>query len=302
MSNDSQSLQHMFVCPYSLGPLTFTTDKAISQTTNDEYPIVNGQVDFRLRRPKKVSIDFTVGTMINTEGVDMRPIGMNPKADVDFSVMNVPHHLSREVLSYFPKAKDENSYVLDLGCGSGLHRAVCEKAGYKYIGLDYNFKQATILGDAHALPLPDNSVDFVIAIAVMEHIQYPWIMAKEVLRVLKPGGRFIGTVSFLEPYHDMSYYHLTYLGVLTNFRIAGFEKIVSISPNKGWEGIEAVSIMHYFSTMNWRLIKALIYPYYLLHRLWWKFNQATKKVHYHPFDETYRLLASSGSFIFVVDK
>jgi ubiquinone/menaquinone biosynthesis C-methylase UbiE len=158
------------------------------------------------------------------------------------------------------------------------------------------------LGDGHALPFADNSIDFVISISVMEHVQYPWIMAKEVMRVLKPGGRFIGTLSFLEPFHDQSYYHVSHAGVLTNLKVAGFEKIKVLSPNKGWEGIEAVSIMHYFSSLPWNLVKTIIYPYLLLHKLWWKYAELTKRVHYHPFNEDYRLLASSGSFIFVVDK
>jgi SAM-dependent methyltransferase len=302
MNLSDNSFRSLFVCPYSLGPLIFEDDRAISKITNDVYPINEGRIDLRLKRPKTVSMDFKLGEHLSTDDIDFKPIEPNPQADVNFDDLAVPHHLSRAILSYFPKAKSENSFALDLGCGTGFHKQVCERAGYKYLGMDYGNSKAPFWADAHALPFPDNSIDFVISISVMEHIQYPWVMAKEVMRVLKPGGRFIGTLSFLEPFHDMSYYHSSHLGVLNTLKIAGFEKFKVLSPNKGWEGIEAVSIMHYFSTMPWTLIKIIIYPYNLMHRIWWKIAEITKRKGWHPFNSSYRLLASSGSFIFVVDK
>ena len=177
MSNTNRKLQDLLVCPYSLGPLTFTGNKAESEITKEEYPIVNGQIDLRLKRSKKVHVDFVVGEELNLSSINFNPIETNKEQEVDFSSLAVPQHMSSEILSYFPKAKNTDSFVLDLGCGTGLHRQVCEKAGYKYIGLDYRSRGASVLGDAHSLPFADNSIDFVISISVMEHIQYPWIMA-----------------------------------------------------------------------------------------------------------------------------
>ena len=90
--------------------------------------------------------------------------------------------------------------------------------------------------------------------------------------------------------------------MLNTLKIAGFDKVKVLSPNKGWEGMEALAIMHYFSTMPWAFIRVLIYPYNLMHRLWWKLAEITGRKGWHPFNRAYRLLASSGSFIFVVDK
>ena len=298
----SQDIQNMFVCPYSLGRLKFEKDKAISETSGDEYPIIDGRIDLRLKRPKKISADFTLGEGLNLNEFSFGYLGENTQKEVDFEGVKVPYHLTKEMLSYIPRAKNDNSYVLDLGCGTGLHRGVCERAGYKYIGMDYASHQASFLGDGHALPFADQSIDFVISIAVLEHVQYPWIMAREVRRVLKPGGRFIATVSFLEPFHEVSYYHVTHAGLLNNLRIAGWEDIKAIAPQRNWEGFEALSIMHYFSSLPLRLIKAFIYPYYLLHRLWWKFAQLSNRRQYHPFTENYRILAAAGSFVFIADK
>ncbi|MGH2403025.1 MAG: class I SAM-dependent methyltransferase [bacterium] len=97
-----------------------------------------------------------------------------------------------------------DALALDLGCGETFHRPACEHAGYTYVGLDHASDQATVLGDAHALPFKDNSVDFILSLAVFEHIRYPFVAIPETHRVLRPGRPFIGTVAFLEPYHGAS--------------------------------------------------------------------------------------------------
>ncbi len=46
-------------------------------------------------------------------------------------------------------------------------------------------------GDAHALPLPDNDFDKVIALALLPHLTDKDRALKEFHRVLKPGGLLI---------------------------------------------------------------------------------------------------------------
>ena len=64
-----------------------------------------------------------------------------------------------------------------------------------------------IVGDIHHLPLADNSIDAVICVAVLEHVENPHLAASEIFRVLKPGGYFYGYVPFLYYYHPMSGYY-----------------------------------------------------------------------------------------------
>lgn len=300
--SDYLSYKHLLACPYSLSELRFEDDKIVSVQTGDEYPIKNNQPDFRLRREKKTTVDITLNKeskQIYNFSYDL--LEKNSKPEVDFSGTTVPYHLSAELISYFPKAKNENAVVLDLGSGTGLHRSICEYAGYRYVAADYESRHAPMLADGHALPFKDNSFDFIISIAVLEHIQHPYVMLKEVLRVLKPGGRFIGTVSFLEPFHDNSYYHHTHLGTFNSLDVAGFD-IVKVAPSQGWDGLTAMAYMHMFSTMKPAFLNFCLSPVKLVYGLWWKYKRLRKKPHYHPFTEKYQTLALSGSFAFVADK
>src|SRR5262245_48560287 len=54
-----------------------------------------------------------------------------------------------------------------------------------------------VIGDLHRIPLLDESVDTVVSIAVLEHTRYPWIVAEEFMRILRPGGCGIIAVPFL---------------------------------------------------------------------------------------------------------
>ena len=58
-----------------------------------------------------------------------------------------------------------------------------------------------LVGDAHYLPLRDGSVDLVLAGAVFEHLADPFTAAREIHRVLKPGGMAIADCAFVFPYH-----------------------------------------------------------------------------------------------------
>ncbi|MEJ6020812.1 class I SAM-dependent methyltransferase [Ramlibacter sp. PS4R-6] len=60
-----------------------------------------------------------------------------------------------------------------------------------------------VVSPLHELPLADASFDTVICIAVLEHVPNPDACVAEMLRVLRPGGRVVASVPFLQPEHKV---------------------------------------------------------------------------------------------------
>ncbi len=108
-------------------------------------------------------------------------------------------------------------HVLDVGSGFGRHVYECARRGAHVVALDYAADEVVqtrdtlaamvetgeitadklvgvLRGDATSLPFPDASFDVVITSEVLEHIQDDVRAITEMVRVLRPGGRFAATV------------------------------------------------------------------------------------------------------------
>ncbi len=98
--------------------------------------------------------------------------------------------------------------VLELGCGTGFFLLNLKQAGVVDVGhvtdlspgmVKEAVRNAATLGfdvegrvaDAEQLPYPDATFDLVVGHAVLHHIPDVELALREVLRVLKPGGRFV---------------------------------------------------------------------------------------------------------------
>jgi SAM-dependent methyltransferase len=121
---------------------------------------------------------------------------------------------SRYLMSALKENMNEDSKLLDLGCGPRDQAAPAKHLGLNYLGLDYANSKADLLADAHALPFADASFDGVLSYAVLEHLHNPTIAISEISRILKPNGIYVGTVSQGEPFHS-SFLHHTPWGILT---------------------------------------------------------------------------------------
>ena len=68
-------------------------------------------------------------------------------------------------------------------------------------------------------PFKDNSFDAVFSYAVLEHVKQPFQAAKEISRVLKPGGLLRVIVPFLQPLHGFPshYFNMTQFGLASLF-------------------------------------------------------------------------------------
>jgi len=145
---------------------------------------------------------------------------------------NGPYHLDRAHADRI-EALPKSSLVLEVGCGGGQMRQWIEGMGHRYLGTDISctrvrdwlqeFGGPDILSDIHFLPVQSNTIDAIYSAAVTEHLASPFLAAQEVFRALKPGGTYFGNVSFMEPWHDESFFHMSPLGVFELLRQAGFD-------------------------------------------------------------------------------
>jgi SAM-dependent methyltransferase len=90
--------------------------------------------------------------------------------------------------------------VLENGCGVGMYVEKLTPHAVMVVGLEYDFERTVearqnsnhILNAAgERLPFPSNRFDLVLSHEVIEHVQDDAAALKEMVRVLKPGGRAV---------------------------------------------------------------------------------------------------------------
>ncbi len=94
---------------------------------------------------------------------------------------------------------DKKNSILDIGCGTGSILRTLKNNGYTSLyGLEHSMASVTRLenygitmrqGDLPKINFDTNSFDVVIASEVLEHIIFHKYLIKEIIRVLKPGGK-----------------------------------------------------------------------------------------------------------------
>lgn len=88
--------------------------------------------------------------------------------------------------------------VLDFGAGRGIGCIDLRLSGAHVVGCDVspavqrnpNLDSAFIIKPGKPLPFPDNHFDLIVSRYVLEHVEDGGFVAKELRRVLKPGGHF----------------------------------------------------------------------------------------------------------------
>lgn len=132
---------------------------------------------------------------------------LNPPADTCYP-LEYSFHLLGDV---------RGKTVLEYGCGDGINTLLLARRGAKVKALDISPDLIDVarrrlaanhitedvefvVGSAHDLPLPDDSVDVVFGIAILHHLDLA-LSAREVRRVLRRGGRAI----FQEPVRNSQF-------------------------------------------------------------------------------------------------
>ncbi len=109
---------------------------------------------------------------------------------------------------------DAEKIILNLGSG-------CSDLSENVINVDiYPYKPADLLASIHSLPIASNSVDIILSIACLEHIEDPQRVVKEMYRILKPGGLIRCAIPFMQGIHGSpdDYQRYTPNGLKTLFK------------------------------------------------------------------------------------
>ena len=176
----------------------------------------------------------------------------------------IPGDHSRQVLADHYAASLRPARVMDLGCGAGdsvdLFRSLNPEV--RWVGVDIESSPEVsgrtradadfVTFDGLRLPFEDASFDLVYCKQVLEHVQQPHELLREVTRVLRPGGSFAGSTSQLEAFHSRSIFNWTPYGFTVTAEEVGLE-VVELRP-----------VIDGLTLVTWR---ALGLPRYF-HR-WW---------------------------------
>jgi 2-polyprenyl-3-methyl-5-hydroxy-6-metoxy-1,4-benzoquinol methylase len=179
-------------------------------------------------------------------------------------------YLDQLVKRHFPD--HPSAAILELGCGTGSLLALLQQRGFHHVsGVDTSPEQVAL---AHAWGLscvrmgglleelssqPSSSLDVVVAFDVLEHLDKPTILrvSDEVLRVLRPEGRFI----FHVPNGNGIFPGATYFGDLSHqtcFTERSIQQLISVTGFGSVDVFEDVPTVHgVFSGVRWALWKAV---------------------------------------------
>lgn len=188
------------------------------------------------------------------------------KVERDYDTIAADWHLSRfsvraNQIKIAKQIKNGDS-VLDVGCGNGVFYPVLADKSINYIGLDISKKLLTlarqkankikgkakvkfIKGSITKLPFKNNQFDWVCAFAVLHHVPSEELRARaarEIWRVLKPGGRAVITV-----WNMFSDWAEKRFGISGQLRLGSVRENDVLVPWKGTPGKVIRRYMHAFT-------------------------------------------------------
>lgn len=126
--------------------------------------------------------------------------------------------------------------VLDVGCGKKPYAPLFAAFTTSYVGVDpVDNPHAEVKGYAEELPLPDACADVVLCIQVLEHVDDPAAVVRELARVTAPGGRVLLSTHGVMAYHPSpkDHWRWTHAGLELLFRRSATWASVRVTPASG---------------------------------------------------------------------
>jgi len=102
----------------------------------------------------------------------------------------------------------DGDLVCDVGSYdvNGSLKPIFEKQIYTGVDIAAGPNVDVVAPDPKAMPFDDETFDCVVSSSCLEHVAYPHEWAKEVIRILKPGGWFAITAPHTIHYHNPPHY------------------------------------------------------------------------------------------------
>ena len=140
--------------------------------------------------------------------------------------MNNSQAQLHKLLSAFGARAKDGELVLDAGAGSQPYRKHFSHLRYESADLPGCGDQ-TYECDLHNIPVSSDRYSLVICSQVLEHVQKPFEVLRELNRVCKPGGLIFYSVPFYYFEHNIpyDYYRYTSYGCRLLAEEAGFEVV-----------------------------------------------------------------------------
>lgn len=298
-TNDTPAwVQAVIACPRCKTSLKFAGEQGCHcENCNHIFaPGPSGQPDLRMHEPLEVALPtrYDPSLTVIPESLWVLPGEVEKKLQQARTITDRPEASIKGWMIHSIKPGD---LVLDIGAKSNRDMKIVEDLGARYLAVEIAAPDAMVLGDAHALPLRNESVDVVLCMNVFEHLKNPFLAAHEIKRVLKPNGRFIGIVGFIEAVHGLphgSYFHHSYLGVHTVLTASGFRvDYLGVSP--GWQAIHSIS-RAMLPGLPKKVAYAMVKPVQKLQNLLWYMYGIKKGNTAKVFRERDRLLAAGVQF------
>lgn len=140
-------------------------------------------------------------------------------------IMNYTNFSRKNMKFMRMKLSKLHGKILDVG-GADFIDQIGFIPGDDYICLDIKkTKNTSILCDAHAIPFKNESFDYVICNAVLEHTKTTYEILCEINRILRSGGHLWVSVPFLQHIHSDPYdfRRFTNYGLSQEIELAGFD-------------------------------------------------------------------------------
>lgn len=117
--------------------------------------------------------------------------------------------------------------MLDVGAKDSPYKHLFNKGQYFSTDIKYNENLSFVAG-LMALPIKSNSLDLVVCTEVLEHVNNPQLVVKQLFNVLRRNGILIVTVPSIYRFHPdpVDYWRFTSQGIkklLEHFNLVSFE-------------------------------------------------------------------------------